>query len=105
MKTLFYSSILDLLIKVKLSSQSKSILYSTHRKLSDEERAVLEENLIDNIDKNNENISNLSFVYFGIDKSLQPILLQYKSIKPFKHTHEDSIRVIDFKRKTYELKH
>jgi hypothetical protein len=67
--------------------------------LSADERILLEKDLIDNIDKDNENISQLSFVYFGIDKTLQPILIQYKSIKPFIHGPEKPVRVVDASKK------
>ncbi len=90
MKELFYFSKSDLMIQVQYSHKAHTLRYSSHRKITDGERNLIEKYITSNIttvDKNPKYIdANLD--YAGVDFKLIHHLHQFHSVKPFEDSEE-----------------
>jgi len=92
MKELFYFSKSDLMVQVQLSQQSKSVRYSSHRKINDGEKELVERYIMENIANKNKNSEyrDATLDYAGVDYKLIHHLNQFNSVKSLKKDNEQS---------------
>lgn len=91
MKELYYFSKSDVMIQVQYSNHSGSLRYSSHRKLTEEERDTIERYLMKNVMKDYANMNPKNPDYIGIDYRLINSLNQFHSVKPSRDPEQSTI--------------
>ena len=80
MTGVFYYANSDLMLQVKFSSETDTLLYSSHRRISDREREVIERHIPTNVAVESR---SATFYYLGINHKLTQIFSLLSFIKPF----------------------
>ncbi len=80
MTGVFYYANDDLMLQVKYSHETNTLLYSSHRKISDRERKVIENHMPANVSVESR---LATFYYLGINYKLTQIFGLLSFIKPF----------------------
>lgn len=80
MTGVFYYANSDLMLQVKFSHETDTLLYSSHRIISDREREVIERHIPTNVAVESR---SATFYYLGINHKLTQIFSLLSLIKPF----------------------
>ena len=80
MTGVFYYANSDLMLQVKYSHETNTLLYSSHRRISDREREVIESHIPSNVAVESR---SATFYYLGINYKLTQIFSLLSLIQPF----------------------
>lgn len=80
MTGVFYYANSNLMLQVKYSQETDTLLYSSHRKITDSERSFVEENIPNNVHVESR---TATFYYLGINHKLTQIFSLLSLVKPF----------------------
>lgn len=95
MTGVFYYSNSNLVLQLKFSHETDTLLYSTHRKINDVEQKSIESNIPNNLDNLEVESRTATFYYLGINPKLTQIFSLLSVIKTFESDVQLSDRSIE----------